>query len=569
MSERPFRPDHGGTVRVEGRAGTRTDGYAPLREYAAIGDGRTVALVARDGSIDWLCLPDLDSPAVFGALLDAESGGRFLLSPMAPFETSRRYLPGTNVLETTFTTNSGVVRLTDALTWPSGQLSPQRELVRAVEGAAGSVALGWEVVPRFGFGAGSTRIGRRAGVPVATRGTDAVALCSWGIGEPKVMAGSMGGTFEVTVGARALFALSASHQEPLHAPSGAIAAAATTSLPEVVGGERNWDYRFCWVRDSAFALNALLRLGCFDEADAFFWWLMQASQLTHPRLGVLYRINGGADVREHTLGLPGYRGSTPVRIGNDAAGQLQLDVYGDLLQAAWLYAQAGRPIDADIGGRLAEIADLVCGIWREPDAGLWEVRSEPLHFTQSKMMCAVALDRALRLARAGSIPSRHAARWHSEARAIRDFVDEHCWSVAKGSYVRHAGTDELDASVLLGVLFGYDDPHAARLLATVEAIRRELSHGPFVYRYSAEDGLSGKEGAFLTGSFWLVEAMALQGRCAEAAELMAQLVGLANDVGLFAEEIDPATGAFLGNLPQGLTHLALIGAALALDEGAP
>jgi hypothetical protein len=287
------------------------------------------------------------------------------------------------------------------------------------------------------------------------------------------MAGSMCGTFEVTVGARALFALSASHQEPLvlpsrsdvearlaatsamwqqwssglqlgigwptivmrsalalkllvHAPSGAIAAAATASLPEVLGGERNWDYRFCWVRDSAFALNALLRLGCFDEADAFFWWLMQASQLTHPRLGVLYRINGGADARERMLGLPGYRGSTPVRIGNDAAGQLQLDVYGDLLQAAWFYAQAGRTLDADIGGRLAEIADLVCEIWSEPDAGLWEVRSGPLHFTQSKMMCAVALDRALmgpesRTKQAGTdigrlrTPRRHHAEGYQRA----------------------------------------------------------------------------------------------------------------------------------------------------------
>jgi GH15 family glucan-1,4-alpha-glucosidase len=616
VSETPLLIDHGGAVRPEGRAGTRTDGYAPLRAYAAIGDGRTVALVACDGSIDWLCLPDLDSPAVFGALLDAELGGRFSLSPLASFVTSRRYLPGTNVLETTFTTNSGVVRLTDALTLPSGQLGPQRELVRAVEGVAGSVAMGWEVVSRFGFGSRATRTGHRAGVPVATRGADAVALCSWGIGEPKVMAGSIGGTFEIGVGARALFALSASHQEPLvfpnrsdvesrlaatsamwqkwsnglqlgitsptivmrsalalkllvHAPSGAIAAAATTSLPEVLGGERNWDYRFCWVRDSAFALNALLRLGCFDEADAFFWWLMQASQLTHPRLGVLYRINGGADARERTLRLPGYRGSTPVRIGNDAAGQLQLDVYGDLLQAAWLYAQAGRTLDADFGGRLAEIADLVCEIWAEPDAGLWEVRSGPLHFTQSKMMCAVALDRALRLAQGGSIPSRHAERWQSECTAIRDFVDEQCWSVAKGSYVRHPGTEELDASVLLGVLFGYDDPFAERLLSTVEAVRRELSHGPFVYRYSAEDGLSGQEGAFLTCSFWLVEAMALGGRRAEAAALMAELVGQANDVGLFAEEIDPATGAFLGNLPQGLTHLALIGAALALDGGVP
>jgi GH15 family glucan-1,4-alpha-glucosidase len=208
---------------------------------------------------------------------------------------------------------------------------------------------------------------------------------------------------------------------------------------------------------------------------------------------------------------------------------------------------------------LAEIADLVCGIWTEPDAGLWEVRSGTQHFTQSKMMCAIALECAIRLGRASQIPSRHASRWHKAATAIREFVDEHCWSMSKGSYVRHPGNDELDAAVLLGVLFGYGDLRDTRLRATVEAVRLELAHGPFVYRYSGEDGLSGNEGSFLTCSFWPVEALALQGWRAEAGDLMAQLVGLANDVGLFAEEVDPTTRDFLGNLPQGLTHLALIG----------
>jgi GH15 family glucan-1,4-alpha-glucosidase len=597
----------------QGHAITRTDGYAALRDYAAIGDGRTVALVARDGSIDWLCVPNLDSPAMFGALLDAEAGGHFALSPVSSFESSRRYLPGTNILETTFRTSAGVVSVIDAMTLPTSRLSPQRELVRTVEAASGSVSMRWELTPRFGFGTRPTRISHRAGVPVATRGSDAIALCSWGAGAPEITTGSMRGYFAVSPADRVVFALSISHQEPLvmpslrdvddrlaatattwrqwsvglrsgtvwpaavvrsalalkllvHAPSGAIAAAATTSLPEVIGGERNWDYRFGWVRDSAFVLSALLRLGCFDEADAFFWWLMQASQLTHPRLSVLYRLDGGANVREHVLELPGYRRSSPVRLGNAAAGQLQLDVYGDLLQAAWLYAEAGRPIDADIGGQLAEIADLVCRIWHQPDAGLWEVRGGPKHFTQSKMMCAIALDRAGRLARAGLIPSRRAVSWATEARAIRTFVDGHCWSDAKGSYVRHAEADELDASVLLGVLFAYRDPRDERLLGTVEAVRRELSHGPFVYRYSGEDGLPGREGAFLACSFWLVEALALQGRRAEAVDLMAKLVDLANDVGLFAEEVAPATREFLGNLPQGLTHLALIGAALALES---
>lgn len=598
---------------IEHHVADRVDGYAPLRQYAVIGDGRTAALVASDGSIDWLCLPDLDSGAVFGALLDSRAGGRFLLSPVSPFRAERRYLPGTNVLETTFRTSTGVAQVTDAMTVPSSGLSPQREVVRAVEALTGSVPMRWHLQPRFAFGSRPTRIGWRAGVPIATQGADAMALCSWGAGTPEVVAGSVNGGFDAIAGERALLALSVSHQEPLvipsrrhvearlaatvamwehwseglhylsewraavvrsalalkllvHAPSGAIAAAATTSLPEVVGGERNWDYRFCWVRDSAFVLGALLRLGCIAEADAFFWWLMQASQLTHPRLRVLYRLDGGAEARERTLCLPGWRGSAPVRVGNGAAEQLQLDVYGDLFQAAWLYAEAGRVVDSDIAHRLAEMADLVCRIWRERDSGLWEVRSGPQHFTQSKMMCFVALDRALRLARAGWIPSGHASVWQKEANAIRLFVEEHCWSTTVGSYVRHAGSDELDASVLFGVLFRYAEPSGPRMLATVDAVRRKLSHGPFVYRYSGEDGLGGKEGAFLACSFWLVEALAVQGRRTEAAELMSRLVDLANDVGLFAEEVDPATGAFLGNLPQGLTHLALIHAALAFGE---
>ncbi len=600
-------------TRVSRRGCDRVDGYAPLRDYALIGDGRTVALVALDGSIDWLCLPDLDSPAAFGELLDARSGGQFAVRPVSEFEVERRYLPGTNVLETTFHTRTGVVRVVDAMTIPGADLSPQREVVRIVEAVSGSIPMQWHLEPRINFGSGRTHFGLRAGVPVATHGATALALCSWGAGQPEVKADSIGGHFEATVGGRAILALSVAHQEPLvlpcrgdvesrlltteamwlrwseglgggtrwrdavvrsslalkllvYAPSGAIAAAATTSLPEVVGGERNWDYRFCWVRDAAFMLGALLRLGCVAEADAFFWWLMQASQRTHPRLQVLYRLDGGTEAGERTLPLAGYRRSSPVRVGNGAAKQIQLDVYGDLFQAAWLYAEAGRPIDPDIGHRLAEMADLVCDIWTEPDAGLWEVRSNPQHFTQSKMMCFVALDRALKLARAGRIPSRHAPAWQVQAGAIRDFVEENCWSDSKRSYVRYAGTGELDASLLLGVLFRYSSPDDQRLRGTVEAVRRELSHGPFVYRYSGEDGLSGEEGAFLTCSFWLVEALAVQGRRDEAQELMARLVGLANDVGLFAEEVDPATGAFLGNLPQGLTHLALIHAALAFPE---
>ena len=353
----------------------------------------------------------------------------------------------------------------------------------------------------------------------------------------------------------------------VHAPSGAVAAAATTSLPEEIGGERNWDYRFCWVRDSAFTLDAFLGLGCAAEARAYFWWLMHASQLTHPRLRVLYRLDGGARAPERTLPLDGYRGSRPVRVGNGAAAQLQLDTYGELLQTAWLYANSGHRIDRDIGRRLAEIADLVCRIWRQPDAGIWEVRSEPRHFTQSKMMCWVALDRARDLAAPRPDPrsSRRAAGVERRRRSASS------WRRAasrpeRRSYVRSADSDELDASLLLGVLLSYGDARTERWAGTIEAVRRELGTGPLVHRYTGEDGLGGSEGAFLTCSFWLAEALARSGRVEAAVELMDELLGLANEVGLYAEQVEPATGAFLGNLPQGLSHLALISAALAIAE---
>jgi GH15 family glucan-1,4-alpha-glucosidase len=598
-----------------GALGTRRsdDGYAPLRSYAAIGDGRTIALVAEDASVDWLTLPDLDSPSVFGALLDAESGGCFTLMPATGFETSRRYLPGTNVLETTFTTATGVVRVLDAMSLNGAGLGPSRELQRRIEGVTGRVQLNWRVQPRFGYGQRRTQVGRRYGVPVAVSGADALAVCAFGVGAVEVSADSIGGRFEATAGSQAAIALCAAHQEPLvfparadlderwsvtvdtwrawagartyggpwegavsrsalalkllvHSPSGALAAAATTSLPEQIGGVRNWDYRFCWVRDAAFTLDALLLLGCAPEAQAYFWWLMHASQLTHPRLQPLYRLDGGAHARERTLPMHGYRGSRPVRVGNAAVCQLQLDTYGELLQSAWAYAEAGNRVDADIGARLAQIADLVCRLWRRPDAGIWEVRNAPEHFTHSKMLCWVALDRARRLADRGLVPARHRARWQEQAEAITEFIERNCWSTRRQSYVRFAGGDELDAGVLLGLLSGYGQPRAARWIGTVDAVRSELGHGAYVHRYTGEDGLAGGEGAFVSCSFWLAEALARTGRVDDAATLMDQLVALGNDVGLYAEEVDPATGAFLGNLPQALSHLSLISAAVAISE---
>ena len=591
----------------------RENGYAPIAEYAAIGDGRTVALVASDGAVDWLCLPNMDSPSVFGAVLDAERGGCFLLAPAVPFEVERCYAEDTNILETTFRTDDGVVRVTDAMTIPGAGLGPEREIVRRVEGLSGNVPMAWSVEPRFGYGARQPRLGQRSGLPVADDGAHALAVRTWDAGEEEIQDGAVAGRFAARGGSRSLLVLAAAHQEPLvfpgreeveerldrtgdfwrgwvekrgyegrwrdevvrsalalkllvYSPSGAIVAAPTTSLPEVIGGERNWDYRFAWIRDAAFTLEALLDIGCPEEAHAFFWWLLHSSQLTHPRLQVLYRLDGSPHVREEELPLAGYRGSGPVRVGNGAVEQHQLDIYGDLFETVWTYVVRGNEIDGDTGGRLAEIADLVCRIWRQPDSGIWEVRSRPGHFTHSKMMCWVALDRALRLSDAGHLPARHASTWRRERLAIREFIETRCWSERLGSYTRQAGGEELDASLLLGVLFGYDAPDPGRLTATVNTLRRDLGCGPLLSRYSGEDGLRGTEGAFLCCSFWLADALARIGRPDEATELMEQLVALASDVGLYAEELDPHTGGLLGNIPQGLVHLALIGAAVSISK---
>ncbi|HEX2104775.1 MAG TPA: glycoside hydrolase family 15 protein [Solirubrobacteraceae bacterium] len=592
----------------------RQGGYAAIGDYAIVGDGRTAALVARDGSIDWLCLPDLDSGSVFGGLLDAERGGAFRLSPVEPFAVERRYLCDTNVVETTFTTATGTVRVTDAMLLTDGALAPQRELIRQIDGIEGRVDLSWSVEPRFGYAQHRTRLGTRAGVAVATSGADALAVLAFDAGRARCETDAIRGGFISEEGSRGLLVVAFARGEPLvlpprgdvearlqrtvdywrgwvatreydgpwreavmrsalvlklliHAPSGAIAAAATTSLPESLGGVRNWDYRYSWVRDSSATLDALERLGCPVESEAFFSWLLHASQLTHPRVKVLYRLDGREQAGERVLPLAGYQDSQPVRAGNAAAPQLQLDVYGHLLQTAWLYADAGGRFDHRAAVRLAATADLVSRAWTQPDSGIWEVRSAPAHFTESKMMCWIALDRALRLADAGHIPRGGVARWRRSATAIEQFVTAQCWSATANGYERFPGAGETDASLLLPALLGYGGHgEKDRLAATVSRIRRDLGTGPLLHRYRGEDGLDGAEGAFLTCSFWLVDALARLGDVAEAATLMQQLLALANDVGLYAEELDPDDGGFLGNFPQGLVHLALINAAATLQE---
>jgi GH15 family glucan-1,4-alpha-glucosidase len=602
-------------MRTETSHRLRSDGYVAIRDYAVIGDGRTAALVALDGSIDWLCLPNVDSPSTFARLLDAENGGSFQLSPEEPFEAERRYIEGTNVLETTFRTASGAVRVSDAMALSDvASIAPMRELIRKVEGIEGRVSMRWSLEPRFFYGRHRPRLARREGRVFFYHGRDALALNLWDAGEPEQSDDTaVSGTFTAEGGRRSVLSLAAAYKEPavlpgradtesrfertvrfwqqwsgrakydgpwrehvvrsalvlkllVYAPSGAIVAAPTTSLPEWYGGGRNWDYRYAWVRDASWTLDALLRLGYRDEATSFFWWIMHASRITQPRLQILYRIDGGTKAREVELeDFAGYRGSKPVRVGNGAADQIQLDVYGSLFEAASLYARDGGEIDRDTGKELAKIADYVAEQWREKDAGIWEVRSEPTHCIQSKALCWVALDRATSLAAEGAIPS-DADRWRAEADAVRAFVRENGWDEEQRSYVRAPDQRELDGSLLTMALLGFEDPADERMQGLVDAVRRELAEGPLVYRYRGEDGVEGEEGAFVTCSFWLVDALARGGRIDEAERLMEELVALSNDVGLFSEEIDPASRDFLGNFPQGLSHLALINAAVSIQD---
>jgi GH15 family glucan-1,4-alpha-glucosidase len=590
----------------------RLNGYAPIEDYGVIGDGRTAALIARDGSIDWLCLPDIDSPSVFAAILDAEHGGTFAVHPVEPFEVHRGYVEGTNVLETTFRTSDGAVRLTDAMTLsPPGRLAPMREVVRKLECLGGSVELEWSVEPRFDYARHPGSTTDRSGRVFFKHGGHALTLSAWGA--EAVAAGRV----RLDAGDRVLFSLASTHHRPavlpgrldteerlaqtlsfwrewgrrseydgpwreavlrsvlalkllVFAPSGAVVAAATTALPEEIGGVRNWDYRYAWPRDATYTLDALLALGYHDEAHAFFWWLRHASRLTQPHIAVLYRVDGASGAPEQELGhLSGYRHSKPVRVGNAAARQVQLDLYGPVLGSIWRHAGSHGDLGAATGRETAKIADYVSREWLNPDSGIWEVRTEPMNFVQSKAMCWAALDRASGLAERALVPDGR-ARWRAAADQIRAWIEEHGWDDDLRAYIRAPELRELDASLLTLPIVDYQADRQ-RLNSTVDAVRDRLGAGPLLYRYLGEDGVPGGQGAFTTCSFWLADALARLGRVEEAASLMDELIPLATDVGLFAEEIDPATGEQLGNFPQGLVHVALINAAVSIHsaEDAP
>jgi len=583
----------------------RKNGYAPIESYAALGDGTTTALVALDGAVDFLSLPEMHSPTAFAALLDADNGGRFVLRPAGRFDVERRYVERTNVLETTYTTRDGVVRVTDALTMRGGGQVPWRELARRVEGLSGTVELEWDVDARPDWGRADVRVRRVRGIPVFEGGGLEIGVHAWAVGEPDVS-----GRFTVREGDRALLALVATSDQPIPVPrrddierrlddtvdvwrrwlenwtydgpwedhlarsalalklmslepQGALVAAPTTSLPERIGGDKNYDYRYMWVRDAAYTLDALMRLGLPETVHESFCCLLRAVRSTAPDLRPFYALDGTPAVRRDELDLSGYRGSRPVRYGNAAASQLQLGSWGDLLETTGLYLEHGNALDDDTASLLEQCLDRLAVIWQDDDSGIWEL-DECHSYTASNIASWMAFDRALELAEHGHLPDEHADTWRQERERVRRYVEERCWSDDLGAYVEYAGADTLDAAVLRGARMRWDRVAPERLNRTVDVVRERLDAGGGLL-WRRTDNI-GHEGAFVACSFWLVEALARRGDVDDAATLFERLLTYENDVGLLSEEIDPSTGAFLGNFPQALSHLALINAGSAIHR---
>lgn len=618
-AETGARQDDGASTTDD--AGSPTDDCwpEPIEAYGLVGDTRTAALVSSSGALDWMCVPRFDGQPVFGRLVGGREAGTFRMGPAGGGTiVDRRYREGTATLQTTWSTAGGHLTLTEGmLAEVTGRLLPSTVLVRRLSCEEGELRAVVELDPRLGE--------RRRRPSVRRRGRTLV--CDWGalalsidvdqdVGLP-VGAGPL--EITVTPDRPLTVVLTVADREPLvhvdpdaawrllladearwqawsddvdadlpwrdvvvrslltlrlmtYSPSGAPVAAPTTSLPEHLGGIRNWDYRFAWPRDASIGVGAFLGVGQPDEAHRFMRWLLHACRLERPNLPVLRTVHGRRPPPERTLdGWPGFCGSAPVRVGNDAANQHQLDGYGWVLDAAWLLVDSGHRLGTETWRTMRGYADLVARRWSEPDAGIWEVRDVPVRHVHSALMAWLALDRALRIAATHRTRPARRRRWQQARDALTADVRSHGFDEAVGSYTSSYGSTDLDAAVLVLPLVGLDDD-PDRVRGTVDAIRHRLSAGgPLLYRYLPEtDGLPGREGAFVPCSFWLVQALAATGRVDEARRLFAELVERATPLGLFAEEIDPETGAFRGNFPQALTHAALVQAALSLrDAGQP
>ena len=585
---------------------------ARIEDYAVIGDCETAALVGRDGSLDWLCWPRFDSSACF-ALLGGPEHGRWLIAPVdGAARTSRAYRPDTLVLDTRFETADGAVMLTDLMPLRGAK----SDIVRRVTGLEGRVRMRVELVARFDYGrtvpwvsrlgdgslrliAGPNMLVLRTTVPLrgedlATVGEFVVAagetvdfVLTYGeshlpLPEPVDAAESIADTEAFWTGWAARCTASGRWSEAVtrslitlkaltYRPTGGIVAAATTLLPEQVGGERNWDYRFCWLRDATFTLQSLMEGGFYDEAEAWRDWLVRAVAGNPAQVQIMYGLGGERDLTERTLPwLPGYEGSAPVRQGNAASGQVQLDVYGEVADALHVARKGGLPPSEPAWALERALTEHLEGIWTQPDEGIWEVRGPRQRFTHSKVMCWVPFDRAVKAVEMSGLDNP-ADRWRTARDRVHAEVCEHGWDAAQGCFVQAYGSGVVDASLLLMPLVGFlpaDDP---RMLGTVAVIQERLSVDGLLLRHdtsAGHDGLPPGEGAFLACSFWLADNLVLQGRRTEAEAIFERLLGLRNDVGLLAEEYDPHAGRMLGNFPQAFSHVALVNTALNLTRQA-
>ncbi|MCG6927579.1 MAG: glycoside hydrolase family 15 protein [Acidobacteria bacterium] len=593
--------------------------YQPIEDYGVVGDLQTVALVGKNGSIDWMCYPHVDSPSVFAAILDDEKGGRFQIAPTrGDVNRKQMYLPDTNVLLTRFLSPDGVAEVTDYM--PVGEAvgtHGHHQLIRSVATVRGSMRLRVTCHPAFDYARSEHRVETRP--EGACFHADGLSLALTATTPLRAEGPAAVAEFELREGERTTFVLSGLerqegcprpiseeeadeafqatldfwqrwlaqgdyrgrwremvHRSALalklltYEPTGAIVAAPTCSLPAPIGGGRNWDYRYTWVRDASFTLYGLMRIGFTEEAGGFMRWLGARVQETGQEgaLQVMYSVDGRHELTEHTLDhLEGYRGSRPVRIGNAAHDQRQLDIYGELLDAVYLFNKHATPLGYDAWVKIRRILNHVCDVWSEPDEGIWEVRSGRQHFVYSKLMCWVALDRGLRLADKRSFPADH-QRWLTARDAIYEEIMTRGWSEKRQAFVQAYGSETLDAANLIMPLVFFVSPTDPRFLSTLDAIQRDLTSGSLVHRYDVErspDGLEGEEGTFSMCTFWLVEALTRAGRLPEARLVFERMLGYANHLGLYAEQVG-SSGEAVGNFPQAFTHLGLISAAFNLDR---
>jgi GH15 family glucan-1,4-alpha-glucosidase len=594
--------------------------YPPIGDYGFIADCHSSALVSKSGSIDWSCMPRVDSTSCFGRILDWESGGYCKIAPDAEYSTTRRYLDGTLVLETTFRTGAGEARVTDCLTMRAGgEHEPHRQILRVVEGVKGSVKLTLDIVPRFDYGAVKPWIRRAGGGGhVAVGGSDGLFIsgdfpvrmkhrhdligsCTVKAGDKLRLSLIYRKPEELDEGlpdVPAVEELDRRLQETIawwrnwsgrctfngryreqalrsaivlkgltNAPTGAFSAAPTTSLPEAPGGPRNWDYRYSWLRDSAFSVRSMAELGFVKEADGFRRFVERAAAGSADQLQIMYGVGGERRLVEiEVKHMEGYRGSRPVRIGNAAERQTQLDVYGELLDLAYHWHSLGHSPDDDYWEFLVELVNKAASRWRSPDQGIWEMRGEPRHFVLSKAMCWVALDRGLKLL-AELKRTAPESEWVKARDEVCSAVETKGYDKKRGVFVQAFDHPIMDASLLLLPMFGFVDYADERMLRTVDAVEKDLCEDGLIRRYApGEEGMEGTEGTFLACSFWLAECLARQGKLERAHKVFRRAADTGNDLCLFSEEYDTEAEEMMGNFPQGLTHLSLISTAVAFAE---